>query len=92
MAIVCGVCLMCSDGVYYFQSSESCGCVSMLCTVLCRVVTLRGFSGFSWGFPLRLPSRLVRLFPTLCRIDILMNLCKASDILSYTNTVYIILT
>ena len=59
MAIVCGVCLTCSDGVYYFQSSESCGCVSMLCTVLCRVVTLWGFSGFSWGFPLRLPSRLV---------------------------------
>ena len=27
MAIVCGVCLTCSDGVYYFQSSESCGYV-----------------------------------------------------------------
>ena len=86
---------MCSDGVYYFQSSESCGCVSMLRTVLCRVVTLRGFSGFSWGFPLRLPSCLVWLFPALCRIYILINslpLCKASDILSYTNTMYIIQT
>ena len=45
MVIVCCVCLTCSDGVYYFQSSESCGCVSMLCTVLCRVVTLRVFPG-----------------------------------------------
>ena len=92
----CLCCLFtCSDGVYYFQSSESCGCVSMLRTVLCRVVTLRGFSGFSWGFRLRLPSRLVWLFPALCRIYILINslpLCKASDILSYTNTMYIILT
>ena len=63
------VCLFCSfagsDGVYYFQSSKSCGRVSMLFTVICHVVTLRGFSGFSWGFRLRLPSRLVSLFPAL---------------------------
>ena len=57
------ICLFCSfassDGVYYFQSSESCGRVGMLCTVICNVVTLRGFSGFSWGFRLRLLSPLV---------------------------------
>ena len=61
------ICLFCSfagsDGVYYFQSSKSCGRVSMLCTVICHVVTLRGFSGFR--FRLRLPSRLVWLFPAL---------------------------
>ena len=43
------ICLFCSfagsDSVYYFQSSLSCGRVSMCCTVICHVVTLRGFPG-----------------------------------------------
>ena len=59
MAIVCCVCLTYTDGAYYFQSSESCGCVSMFMhsPMLCRYSS--GVSGFSWGFPLRLPLRLV---------------------------------
>ena len=91
MVVVYVVCLRALT-VFIIFSLASLVSVSVCYAQSC--VTLRGFSGFSWGFRLRLLSRLVSLFPALCRIYILINslpLCKASDILSYTNTMYIIL-
>ena len=56
---VCFVRLQALTVFIIFSLVSLVGVSGMLRTVLCHVVTLRGFSGFSWGFRLRLPSRLV---------------------------------
>ena len=90
------VCLLsCSGGVCCFQFRLSCvHVVGSYAQSQCCVITIRLFPGLA-GFPSPPSFTPHLLIPALCLICIMINshtLCKAQDILSLTNPMFILLT